>query len=167
LKTELVEAREEEKSVLRQLLELYAYDFSEYDGADVNKHGLYGYTYLDHYWTEAARYPFFIKVDGQLAGLVFVSDYRYVETDPATRSISEFFVMRKYRNQGVGKTIAFQIFDKFPGKWEVFQHQENEPSQRFWEAVIGAYTQKNYQKAQVTKDWGTGQVLSFDNAIKP
>jgi predicted acetyltransferase len=162
-----VEVPEAEKSVLRQLLELYAYDFSEYDGADINQHGFYGYTYLDHHWTEATRYPFFIKVDGQLAGLVLVSDYRYVETDPTTRSISEFFVMRKYRRQGVGKTIAFQLFDKFPGKWEVFQHQENAPSQRFWEAVIGAYTRENYKRVQVTKDWGTGQVLGFDNSIKP
>jgi len=97
VKTELVQVQEEEKSVLQQLLELYAYDFSEYDGADLNEHGYYGYTYLDHYWTEAGRSPFFIKVDDQLAGLVLVSDYRYVATDPATRSIAEFFVMRKYR----------------------------------------------------------------------
>jgi predicted acetyltransferase len=164
MKVELVEIQETEKSVLRQLLELYAYDFSEFDGADVNEHGYYGYAYLDHYWLEAARHPFFIKVDGQLAGLVLVSDYRYYEEDPASQSISEFFVMRKYRNRGVGKAAAFQTFDRSPGKWEVFQHQEAEPSQKFWEAVIGEYTQGNFRKEMVKKEWGAGQVLIFDNS---
>ncbi len=43
LKIDLIEVKETEKSVLRQLMELYAYDFSEFDDADVNKHGFYGY----------------------------------------------------------------------------------------------------------------------------
>ena len=33
-------------------MELYRYDFSEFDGADVGSHGEYGYRYLDHYWAE-------------------------------------------------------------------------------------------------------------------
>ena len=164
MKVDIVSVQKTEKSVVRQLLELYAYDFSEFDGADVNVHGYYGYPYLDHYWTEPNRRPYFIQVDSQLAGLVFVSDYHYLEEDPASKSISEFFVLRKYRNQGVGKSAAVQIFEKYPGPWEVFQHQENEPSQQFWEAVIDEYTQGNYRKAQVEKEWGVGQVLLFDNS---
>ncbi len=58
LEVELHPAQVEDKSVLRNLLELYAYDFSEYDGADVDAHGLYGYERLDHYWTEEGRAPF-------------------------------------------------------------------------------------------------------------
>ena len=49
MRIELIEVKETEKSVLRQLVELYAYDFSEYDDADVNEYGLYGYTYFDYY----------------------------------------------------------------------------------------------------------------------
>jgi len=47
----------EDKSILRNLLELYAYDFTEYDQLDLDAHGLYGYHRLDHYWTEPGRYP--------------------------------------------------------------------------------------------------------------
>ena len=166
MKIEIVAAPETEKSVLRQLSELYAYDFSEYDGADVNEHGFFGFVYFDHYWTEAARHPFVIQVDGKLAGFVFVSDYRYVAEDPATRSIAEFFAMRKYRRKGVGKSAARQVFEKYRGKWEVFQHQDHEPSRLFWEAVIDEYTHENYRKYEdVQKEWGAGQVLSFDNSI--
>lgn len=164
LNVELVAVKETEKSVLRQLMELYAYDFSEYDNADVNEHGFYGYTYFDHYWTDASRHPFFIKVDNQLAGFILLNEYCYVVQEPGTKSIAEFFVMRKYRRQGVGKAAAIQIFDCFPGKWEVIQHGANEPSKRFWEGIIHAYTKGNYrQEKAVTEDW-EGQALIFDNS---
>lgn len=48
-----------QKSVLRQLMELYKYDFSEYELDDVNEQGYYDYAYLDHYWTEDGRYAFY------------------------------------------------------------------------------------------------------------
>ena len=35
---------------------------------DVNVEGNYGYEYLDCYFEEENRYPYFIKVDGKLAG---------------------------------------------------------------------------------------------------
>ncbi len=165
LKIDLIEVKETEKSVLRQLMELYAYDFSEFDDADVNKHGFYGYPYFDYYWTEAARHPFFIKVDGNLAGFVLINDYCYVVKEIGAKSVAEFFVMRKYRGKGIGKIIAFQIFDKFPGKWEVIQHGNNEPSKIFWERIISAYTNGKFkQKKATTEDW-EGQALIFDNSI--
>ena len=55
MQIELIEAQPADKSVLRNLMELYWHDFSEIDGADVNEHGLYEYNRLDSYWTEADR----------------------------------------------------------------------------------------------------------------
>jgi len=164
LNIELVKVEETEKSVLRQLIELYNYDFSEYDQADVNAHGFYGYRYFDHYWTEEARHPFFIKVDGELAGFVLVNDHCYYLKGAGARSIAEFFVMRKYRGKGIGKVVARQVFDRFPGKWEVLQHGENAPSIRFWETIVSEYTNGNFEKhAAQTEDW-EGQALIFDNS---
>ncbi|WP_275441494.1 hypothetical protein [Brevibacillus laterosporus] len=71
MKIELVKVSMHQKMVLRHLLELYQYDFSEFDYADVNEHGLYDYKFLDHYWTEPDRIPFFIKVEVLLNGRVF------------------------------------------------------------------------------------------------
>jgi len=164
MQIELVAVQETEKSVLRQLLELYAYDFSEYDDEDVNEHGFYGYTYFDYYWTEETRHPFFIRVDGRLAGFVLVNEYCYVVKEHGTKSIAEFFVMRKYRRKGIGKAVAVQVFDRFPGKWEVIQHGENEPSKIFWESVIREYTNGNYQLEKAKTEWWEGQALIFDNS---
>ncbi len=164
MEIELIKVKETEKSVLRQLMELYAYDFSEFDGADVNEHGFYGITYFDHYWTEDARHPFFIKVGGKFAGFVLINDYCYVVKDAGTKSVAEFFVMRKYRRQGIGKTVAVKVFDKFPGKWEVVQHRDNQPAKIFWEEVIFEYTGGNYRQEKTKTEWGIGQALIFDNS---
>ena len=52
---EIHQAALEDKTILRHLMELYAYDFSEFDQCDVDAHGLFGYNRLDHYWTEPGR----------------------------------------------------------------------------------------------------------------
>lgn len=43
----------------------------------------------------------------------------------AIHSIAEFFIMRKYRWQGMGQAVAFYIFDLFPGRWWVAQTEAN------------------------------------------
>ena len=134
----------EQKSVLLQMMELYSYDFSEFSDDDINEYGYFGYPYIDAYWTEAGRHPFFIRVDGKLAGLVLVrscSVYNRL-TDP--HNIAEFFVMRKYRRKGVGKAAAVIIFDLFPGEWEVSQWKSNRPAQQFWLQVVNEYTEGKY-----------------------
>ena len=155
----------EDKQVLSNLLELYQYDFSEFDKADVNSHGLFGYRYLDHYWTEPGRHPFFILIDGNLAGFVMVNDFCYLCKPGEAKSISEFFVMKKYRRMGVGEGAARKVFNLFPGKWEICQHPENKPSMEFWEKVVSEITREDYRKLEaVTEDW-TGQALIFTNQL--
>ena len=55
MKVELQLVKLEEREILSNLLEKYDYEFSQYDNRDVNKLGLYGYQYLDYYWTEKNR----------------------------------------------------------------------------------------------------------------
>lgn len=43
MKIELLEVAKEQKEILRNLLEKYDYEFSQYDMRDVNDLGLYGY----------------------------------------------------------------------------------------------------------------------------
>lgn len=133
---ELVRAEEEQREILAHLIELYEYDFSEYENSDVNSYGLYGYSYLDYYWTEENRYAYFIKVDSRLAGFVMICDYCYVSKEKGTKSLAEFFVMKKYRRQGVGRYVAKEIFQKHPGKWELTVHPNNPISHKFWNSVI-------------------------------
>jgi hypothetical protein len=54
---ETILAGREDKAIVQHLIVLYQYDFSEFDGMDVDPHGLYGYDYLDNYWTQPSHYP--------------------------------------------------------------------------------------------------------------
>lgn len=136
---------EEEKPVLRNLMELYLYDYSEFSGEDIGKHGVYGYGRLDHYWTDEGRHPLLIRVEEQLAGFVLVSQW------PDGNHISEFFVMRKYRRRGIGTNVARRVFALFPGRWEVSQDADNLAAQAFWRKTIAACTKGAYTEEILKK----------------
>lgn len=161
----------DEKEILKNLLEKYDYEFSQWDNRDVNKLGLYGYNYLDYYWIEENRYAFFIIVDENLAGFVMINDYPEVEDEPTDYTISEFFVMYKYRQKGVGKFAAFKVFDMFRGKWQLKRHPKNISSVYFWNNIVATYTEGNYRLVEAYPnteyDDGTlADVFFFDNTTK-
>ena len=153
----------EQKSILRNLLELYKYDFSEFDpDDDINSNGLYEYKYLDHYWTEDNRYPFFIMVDDKLSGFALVRSVGENDIKQTIYSMAEFFVMKKYRKQRIGQTAAYKLFDKFSGIWKVGQIEANIPSQEFWRKTIERYTNGNYK--EIREDNWEGPIQTFLSA---
>jgi predicted acetyltransferase len=131
----LVQASIHDKTVLRRLLQFYHYDFSEWNGDDVDEHGEFAHRYLDHYWTDPGSQPFLIRRSDRWAG------FALVRTGPV-HDMSEFFVMRKFRRTAVGREAARLLFQLFPGEWEIRQLHGNEAATRFWHAVIPAgYTE--------------------------
>ena len=151
---EIISAAKTQKSVLRQLIELYNYDFSEYTKEDVDEHGFYGYSVLDHYWIEETRKPFLIKVDGNLAGFVLVGMRCKYTNNEKAHSIQEFFIMRKYRRMNVGHYAAKYIFDLFKGEWEVRVLHANKPALPFWHKVINEHTNgNNIFHSEPIPDW--------------
>jgi predicted acetyltransferase len=155
-----------EKDILRNLLEKYEYEFSQYDKRDVGPSGLYGYSYLDNYWTEKNRFPFFIKVDGNLAGFMMINDYQEIKKD-TDYSMAEFFVMYKYRKMGVGKYAADYAFNKFKGRWQLMRHPKNITSVYFWNSVISGYTKGNFELIEacpeaIYDDGTCGDVFIFN-----
>jgi predicted acetyltransferase len=152
-----------DKPVLERLMQLYLYDFSELEGGDLDEEALFEYKYLDSYWTEPGRFPFLIHVSDKIAGFVLVNSRTCLQKQAEAKSIAEFFVMRKYRRQGVGRTVAFRIFDMFPGKWEVGETKRNVGAQRFWRRVIDEYTQGNFTETMLNNKIWRGPIQSFNN----
>ncbi|MDF2715641.1 MAG: acetyltransferase [Paenibacillus sp.] len=135
----------EEKSILRNLMELAQYDYSEYDGSDVDEHGLYGYKFLDHYWTDADRYPFLVRVSGKLAGFALVRVYDKRPDDSNIYSIGEFCILKKYRQQGIGRKLTAHIFSMFKGGWTIQTCDNNRTAQKFWAAVAAPYESSGFR----------------------
>jgi predicted acetyltransferase len=157
-------ATREDKPLLQRLMELYQYDSSEVEDKDLDQHGCFGYSYLDHYWIEEGRYPFLVRVEDKLAGFVLVNRHTFLPGND--RAVAEFFVMRKYRRQGVGQRAAFHVFDTLPGKWEIQETANNLDAQRFWRRVIANYTAGKYSEVLLDDERWQGPVQSFDNTAR-
>ena len=155
---ELEQVSFERKSVLYNLIELCQYDYSEFNGEGVNEHGLFGYRYLDHYWTEAGRYAYVVRAGGGLAGFALVRTLEEGDDGPAY-SLAEFFILRKYRRRGIGGRAAGRVFDLFPGLWRVHLEAQNLPAQAFWRKVIGEYTSGAF--AEMSKEGREGPTQEF------
>jgi predicted acetyltransferase len=161
MKIELHTPSRSDRTLIRRMMELYSYDFSEYENLDLNEHGYFGFDKLDYFWFEPTHAAFLVTVDGRLAGFVLVDEDTLIEGNQ--RSVAEFFVMRKYRRNGVGRHVAVEVFNRLPGKWEVRVIENNEPAKNFWRRVISEYTDGNYEETQLDSDDWKGPAFSFDN----
>jgi predicted acetyltransferase len=152
-----------EEAVVNRLMQLYAYDFSEFMGWDIADDAVFfsgetRATYVPEPW----RHAFFLRVEGHLAGFVIVDEKSRITGDPDVVDMSQFFVLRKYRRSGVGAFAAAQAFDRFPRKWEVRELAKNEGAIAFWRKTIARYTAGRYIETLFDDDRWRGPVQSFD-----
>jgi len=165
---ELKQVTVDEKEILKNLLEKYDYEFSQWDKRDVNKIGLYGYQYLDYYWNEAKRWAYFILVDDKLAGFAMIIDLPEVDDRDTDYQMAEFFVLHKYRRSGVGKQAFFKVLNIHKGKWQLKRHPANLDSVCFWDKVINEYTNGRYELVKAYpkteyNDGTLGDIFFFEN----
>ena len=147
--------------MLANLLELYAYDFSEFADVTIGPDGRFHYPMLPLYWQEEGRSPFLVTVDGQLAGLVLVSRGSHISGDPKPRDMAEFFIMRGYRRRGIGTAVAHEVWRRFPGAWEVRVLETNPIAVAFWEAAIGTFTGSTPEAGSVEQGGQRRRVFTF------
>ena len=88
MQIEVVRATIEQKPMLANLLELYAYDFTELWGFDIGDDGFYGYEQLPLYWTESTRFPYLIYVDKKIAGFILVQKGSPISDDKEVWDVS-------------------------------------------------------------------------------
>lgn len=145
------------KPTIRNLMQLYIYDMSEFKHREVGSQGLYHYKDFDNYWSQPDHYPFLVRVGKSLAGFAFV---RFID---GTADMAEFFVMREHRRRGVGAIAAKQLFDMFPGQWETRQEPKNFAAQTFWRRVIQEYTDGEFEDTVRDDEQWRGSVQRFDS----
>ena len=142
----LLPASNDHKIVIQNLMLFYIYDFSEYSRYDVEDNGLFApYPDLKDYWEgNNNKFPYVIKRNDKYVGFVLV---KFISSkDRSYFSIAEFFILKKYRHEGIGKAIAIEVFNLHKGQWEVYQKDSNKPAQIFWNKVISAYTKGQFKE---------------------
>lgn len=128
-------------ALLTNLLELYVHDLSEIFPVTIGADGRFGYPKLDLYWSEPrTHWAFLIRSSRQIVGFALVTRGSAATTDPQDLDLAEFFVLRSYRRSGVGRSAAFALWDRLPGRWIVRVSEAHRTGLRFWERVIETYT---------------------------
>ncbi len=121
------------------------------------------YKYLDSYWEKPNRFPYFIKVDGKIAGFALINSYLLLLDEGKT--ISEFYVKKEFRKNGIGSEAARQIFLKWPGKWENRQIRENPKAHAFWLKFISEFTNNDFKETEMNNDKWDGWIQVFNNGL--
>jgi len=163
---ELAAATADEKPILANLIELYAYDFSEISELQLDSNGRFGYARLPLYWQESNRYPFLIRVNGNLAGFVFVRKGSEVSGDENVWDLTEFFIVRGYRRRHVGTSVAHEVWRKFPGLWEVRVAEKNKVAQDFWDRAITSFMGKAVDASVYDVKGKCWRLFSFNTALR-
>lgn len=139
-------AMKNEKDLFKNLLQLYMYDFTEFTDVDINVDGLYNiFSDFDSYWIDQKKnQPYIVRVNDAIAGFVLIKEVK--NEIRKYNYLAHFFIMRKYRRQGIGKEVAIKLFNSLQGEWELNQLERNKPAQKFWTKIINEYTNGNYKE---------------------
>jgi predicted acetyltransferase len=126
----------ERASTLKNLLELYAHDFSEYVPLQLGPNGRFDLLLADEWWQADDHYPFFVHADGKLSGFALVRRGSRVTGDANVMDIAEFFVVRGARRQGIGVEVMRELCRVFPGPWEARVRAGNAAAFAFWSRAL-------------------------------
>lgn len=131
------------RAVLENLFQYYIYDMSEFTGWPPANSGLYTFnsTSLDRYWQLTDHVPYFIYADNELAGFVLIRPY---PGKLDVLDVEQFFVLRKFKGQGVGKDALAAVLAIHPGQWQIRVLKENSAAFRFWHSAVGRIVGSNY-----------------------
>ena len=142
IKYEIIEVKQEDREKLYKLLQYALYDGSQYIDNNINDDCIFEYKWFDNYFVDNDRYAYFIKSGSTYVGMVMVNEN--LKFNKNGKCIAEFLIMPRFRRNHIGKKVAYEIFDKFKGDWEVQPMENNFVAYSFWKSVISEYTNDNY-----------------------
>lgn len=159
----VVPAQREGEEALRNLFQLYTYDFSEIMELDVEPNGRFRERPLDCYWEDAWRFPFLFRAADALAGFALVHRKSKLSGADDVWDMAEFFVLRRYRRRGLGMNAALQLFAMHRGEWEVRERSGNIGATAFWRRVIGEFTSNAFREEVLDDERWRGPVQRFSS----
>jgi len=122
---------ESDKTILWHDLQEYIGELSVFDPSVRVVDGVYGYSYFDDYWRDNDRYPFWLRVGGQIAGFALLR-----RTQEGPMEMAEFYVRPAFRRTGVGLECARELIARFSGHWIISQYSASKGAVAFWHKVI-------------------------------
>jgi predicted acetyltransferase len=161
MQVELQRATEAAQATLRNLFQLYQYDLSVIYQWSPDAYGRFDQADLDARLVQGNDQWFVILAADLPAGFALIDRRSRMHAAFEGWAIAEFFVLRGMRRQGVGSAAARQLFDRFPGAWEVATPASNTVATAFWRAVADRYTAGAYQEIWFQRNGWRGNIERF------
>jgi predicted acetyltransferase len=158
-KVEIQPLQAAEEAVLGNLLELYLHDMAEWFGFDLRADGRYGYDLT------SAKTAYLVRVDGALAGFALIHSAAPWLDKPDSMDVDEFFIVRRFRQQGLGEHVARWLWELHPGPWLVRVYEANVPAVPFWRGAIAAFTHQDFTEERRLIDDKPWRFFTFDSAL--
>lgn len=163
-KPRILRATLEDYETIQNLARFYIYDMSRYCGfiSDewaIPKNGLYESFDYKSYITGPDGQAFLIKVGGEVAGFILI---KFMSI--ASRNfwyLAEFFILAKFQGKGVAEEVAYRLWQKYPGEWELNVIPENTPALNFWRRVVSRFTNDRYSLEIREVDYDIHQPMRY------
>lgn len=155
---EIAEADVKDKDMLENLFQYYLHDLSEYaDTLNVNSQGKFDTNDVAIFFDETNLIPMTIKVEDEIIGFIFLNHSTGMSVDYV---INDIFILRKYRNKGIGKVVINKLFKLYTGKYGLLELIKNKPAIKFWHSVFDDENIK-YEESQTVSDGEVGLMQKF------
>jgi len=125
----------DDKNGFNILFQLYLYDLSKFNNIEIEENGLYPASWIDRDWDLPEFIPLRIEQNHNTCGFILLTKKPF--SKPGTECcIQEFFILRKFRNKGIGLASIEQLFDNYSGSYSMLVLKHNVPAKLFWEKVL-------------------------------
>lgn len=159
--------------IIQNLARFYVYELSRFCGFISDdwacpQDGLYESFDFKNYFVEKNNTALLIKMGKELVGFVLINK---VGIDSGIDwNMGEFFILAKFQDKGIGEKVAYQIWDRYPGIWEISVIPENKRALNFWHKAVGNYTEGNYKEELKKVEFDVHQknriILSFNTKLR-
>jgi predicted acetyltransferase len=152
----------ESEVVLRNLFQYYLHDMAEWFDVDAQADGSYLYD-TSSIWAKGYD-AYLAKVGDSPAGFALVGSTAERLGDIGAHDIHEFFVIRRFRRNGFGQTLAMLVWNERPGKWLVRVLEANAPAVLFWRTAIASHSDGSYEEEGRTVNGRAWRFFRFVSA---
>lgn len=128
----VAKATNDQQSIFANLIQLYLYDMTGDLPFAIGSDGLFQYDFLQKFW----QHPYLIYVDSELAGFALVTNDCPVTEKSPCFFMAEFFVLKAYRQRGVGARAVAAIVSKHQGPWHIGVIDKNAIANNFWRRCL-------------------------------
>ena len=146
-KIQIVSAKKREE--MRKHFNNYLIELSEFDPKiKFDENGTPIYKWFDSYWVDKDRYPIYLMIDNQIAGIALIR-----ELENYIYEFAEFYVLKEYRKDGNSAWFAGAITNLFEGAFVFSTRLSNPRAIKFWTKFVKNFEENEYWDDEFCRNW--------------